>query len=111
LLQAEGDRKAEPGYGHDRVAERWAEISPLHIIEESLAITTGSAAPPPPPPLVLFGESDPLVPVHRETSSSLFTIFLRKRSIYQYRLWTKCNGKGKRFTAGANDAALPSRVS
>jgi hypothetical protein len=64
LLQAEGDRKAEPGYGHDRVAERWAEISPLHIIEESLAITTGSAAPPPPPSLVLFGESDPLVPVH-----------------------------------------------
>lgn len=55
---AEGDLKTEPGYGYERVADRWAEISPLHIIESA-----PDEAPPPPPSLVLFGERDPLVPV------------------------------------------------
>ena len=51
--------KNTPGYGHDRVAARWSEISPLHIIESAEA----QGRPPPPPSLVLFGEGDPLVPV------------------------------------------------
>ena len=40
------------GYGHDRVKERWGEISPLHNIREGM-----------PPTIVFLGTEDKLIPV------------------------------------------------
>ncbi|MFG0334642.1 MAG: alpha/beta hydrolase [Maioricimonas sp. JB049] len=40
------------GYGHDRVQERWQEISPMHNIREGM-----------PPAIVFLGTKDKLIPV------------------------------------------------
>ena len=44
------------GFGYAKVADRYKEISPLHLIEDGVGGV-------PPPSLTMFGEGDALVPV------------------------------------------------
>ena len=44
------------GFGYGKVADRYTEISPLHLIEDGVGGV-------PPPSLTMFGEGDALVPV------------------------------------------------
>ena len=44
------------GFGYAKVASRYKEISPLHLIEDGVGGV-------PPPSLTMFGEGDALVPV------------------------------------------------
>lgn len=46
------DNGPKDGYGHDRLGQRWREMSPAHSLHEGV-----------PPTLVMLGEQDRLVPV------------------------------------------------
>lgn len=52
LLNPVYDNGPDDGYGHNRVQDRWREMSPMHNLHAGM-----------PPTLVLCGTNDPLIPV------------------------------------------------